>query len=144
MEAAFIKHLSMENKHYRFFGAVKELSATEVHRLCSTDGLHDMAFVATVQKADTEIEIGVCRYASDSKEDVRELAVTISDEWQHMGLGQLLITQLIATARQFGVHQLYSSELADNTMMRDLAKELGMTASRDPRDARQVVYCLTL
>jgi GNAT superfamily N-acetyltransferase len=144
MEAAFIRKLSLETKHYRFFGAVKELSATAIKRLCSTEGPHDLAFVATTHDAGSEVEIGVCRYAPDSKAEVREMAVTISDEWQHTGLGKLLITHLISAARQFGVRTLYSVEFADNTMMRELAKEVGMSASRDPLDAHQVVYSLAL
>jgi GNAT superfamily N-acetyltransferase len=144
MEAKFINSLSLETKHYRFFGAVKELSATEIQRLCKTDGPHEMAFIATVQEADCEVEIGVCRYAPDSQADVREMAVTISDKWQHKGLGKVLIRHLVSAARQFGVRKLYSLELADNTMMRELAKEVGMSASRDPRDAHQVVYSLAL
>jgi GNAT superfamily N-acetyltransferase len=144
MEAAFIRKLSLEAKHYRFFGAVKELSAAEIQRLCTADGPHEMAFVATVQEEDREVEIGVCRYAPDSKADVREMAVTIADKWQHKGLGKLLITHLVSAARQFGVRKLYSLELADNTMMRQLAQEVGMSAGRDPSDAHQVVYSLAL
>jgi GNAT superfamily N-acetyltransferase len=144
MEAAFVRKLSLETKHYRFFGAVKELSAAEIQRFCNTDGLHDMAFVATVQGPDCEVEIGVCRYAPASQADTREMAVTISDEWQHKGLGKLLISHLISAARQFGVRHLYSLELADNALMRELAKEVGMSASRDPHDAHQVVYSLAL
>ena len=144
METAFIRRLSLETKHFRFFGAVKELSSSAVNKLCSTDGLHEMAFVATVQNADAEVEIGVCRYAPDPKADVREMALTISDEWQHTGLGKLLVTHLMTAARQFGVRQLYSVELADNTMMRDLAKEVGMSAHRDPHDAHQIIYSMAL
>lgn len=69
---------------------------------------------------------------------------TISDEWQHKGLGKLLMKHLISYAKQYGVRQLYSLELADNTMMRELANEVGMSASRDPHDAHQVVYSLAL
>jgi GNAT superfamily N-acetyltransferase len=144
MEAAFINKLSSETKHYRFFGAVKELSATELQGFCSTDEPHRMAFVATVQEAGAEVEIGVCRYAPDSKADVREMAMTISDEWQRTDLGKLLITHLIAAARQFGVRQLYSLELADNARMRELAHEVGMSARPDPHDAHQVIYSLAL
>ena len=64
----------------------------------------------------------------------------IADEWQHKGWGKALLTQLISSARQNGVRQLHSLELADNTMMRELANEVGMSASPDPRDANQVVY----
>jgi N-acetylglutamate synthase-like GNAT family acetyltransferase len=144
MEAAFIRNLSLQTKHYRFFCGVKELSAAEIRRFCDADSPNEMAFVATVQDAGREVEIGVCRYAADSKADVREMAVTIADEWQHKGLGKALLTQLISSARQNGVRQLHSLELADNTMMRELANEVGMTASPDPRDANQVVYSLVL
>ena len=73
-----------------------------------------------------------------------ELAVTIADAWQNKGLGQLLLKQLIAYAKTHGLKQLYSVELADNTAMRDLAAEFGMSVRRDPDDANQVIYSLTL
>jgi N-acetylglutamate synthase-like GNAT family acetyltransferase len=103
-----------------------------------------MAFVATLQADGCEVEIGVCRYGPDAKADVREMAVTIADEWQHKGLGKLLMDHLISAAKQYGVRRLYSLDLADNTMMRELAHEVGMSVSRDPHDAHQVVYSLAL
>jgi hypothetical protein len=42
------------------------------------------------------------------------------------------------------VKQLYSVELSDNAAMRELAHELGMSASGDPDDAHQVIYSLPL
>jgi L-amino acid N-acyltransferase YncA len=72
------------------------------------------------------------------------MAVTIADEWQHKGLGQLLAKQLIGYAKSHGVKQLYSVDLADNSGMRKLASELGMSVRRDPEDAHQVIYSLTL
>ena len=72
------------------------------------------------------------------------MAVTIADDWQHKGLGRLLALQLIEYARSHGVKQLYSVDLADNSGMRKLAGELGMSARRDPDDANQVIYFLAL
>jgi GNAT superfamily N-acetyltransferase len=144
MEDEFVRNLSMETKHYRFLGGVKELSPAEVKRLCDVDGQHSMAFVATVNKNGRETEIGVSRYAACPKEGVGELAVTIADAWQHKGLGELLVQRLIAYAKTHGVKQLYSVELADNAAMRQLAGELGMSATRDPDDPNQVIYSLTL
>jgi len=72
------------------------------------------------------------------------MAVTIPDEWQHKGLGKLLVQQLIASARDYGVRQLYSVNLADNSAMRDLTHELGMCATCDPEDANQVIYSLAV
>jgi len=142
MESDFVRKLSAKTKHYRFFGGVKELSPAQVKLFCEVDGRHSMAFVATVQAGGSETEIGVGRYVPGSTADIRELAVTIADEWQHKGLGKLLVQQLVASAREYGVRHLYSVELNENSAMRELADELGMCAARDPDDAHQVIYSL--
>jgi GNAT superfamily N-acetyltransferase len=144
MESDFIRGLSPETKRFRFLGAVRELPVDELVRLCDVDGKHSMAFVATVSRNGREMEIGVSRYAPNSKLDVREIAVAVADEWHHRGVGTLLMKQLIQTARTNGVKQLYSVDLADNAEMRALAKDLGMTAACDPDDPRQVIYSLGL
>jgi RimJ/RimL family protein N-acetyltransferase len=144
MEREFIRNLSARTKHYRFLGGVNELSPAELKRLCNVDGRHSMAFVATVNKNGQETEIGVSRYAEYPSDGAGELAITIADAWQHKGLDQLLLRQLIAYARTHGMKQLYSVELADNTAMRELASDFGMSVRRDPDDAGQVIYSLTL
>ena len=144
MEAEFIRRLSPQSKHYRFLGGVNELAPTELSRLCDVDGRHSMAFVATVRHDGTEIEVGVSRYAPNSRSDVREMAVTVADEWQQRGLGTMLMKQLIQSARDNGVKQLYSIDLADNVAMRALAEDLGMSANRDPSNPTQTIYSLTL
>jgi len=144
MEGEFIRNLSAETKHYRFLAGVKELPPAELKRLCDVDGVHTMAFVATVEKNGHETEIGVSRYAEYPGDGAGELAITIADAWQHKGLDRLLLKQLITYARTHGMQRLYSLELADNTAMRELASEFGMSVNRDPEDASQVIYSLTL
>lgn len=144
MEAAFVRNLSPQSRHYRFLGGVNELSASEVSRLCDVDGKHSMAFVATVRHDGREIEIGVSRYAPNSKSDIREIAVTVADDWQRKGLGTMLMKQLIQAAGSSGVKHLYSIDLADNAAMRALAEDLGMSASRDPSNSQQTIYSLAL
>jgi GNAT superfamily N-acetyltransferase len=144
MEAEFIRRLSPQSKHYRFFGGVRELSPIQIAHLCEVDGKHSMAFVATIRRGGQEMEIGVSRYAPNSQSDVREIAVTVADEWQHKGLGIKLMQQLIQSAHCNGVKQLYSIELSDNTAMRALAKDLNMSARSDPDDPHQIIYSLQL
>jgi len=144
MEADFIRRLSPQSRRYRFLGGVRELPVSEIARLCDVDGKRSMAFVATIRRDSQEIEIGVGRYSPNSRSDVREIAVTIADEWQHKGLGLMLMQKLIESARANGVKQLYSIELADNSAMRALAKDLGMSASCDEGDPRQTIYSLQL
>ena len=142
MEAGFVRNLSATTKHYRFLCALKELSPADLSRFCNVDGPHTMAFVATVRDEDREVEIGVCRYAPANDSEVREMAITIADEWQHTELAKLLMDHLLISAKRYGIRQLYTVELADNQVMRNFAKDVGMAAERDPSDANQVIYSL--
>lgn len=144
LEQEFVRRLSPESKRYRFLGAVRELSPQEVRRFCDVDGHRAMAFVATVDEDGRPRQIGVSRYAPDTDGEAREIAITVADDWQNRGLGTQLARALIEHAREHGVRKLYSIALADNARMRMLARHLGMTASPDPDDARQVMYSLSL
>lgn len=144
MVADFVRALSPQSRNFRFLGGVRELSPQQVKKFCDIDGRHTMAFVATVKDQGKEVEIGVGRYASNSDEDTREMAVTVADEWQQKGLGLQLTNQLIEFAKGHGIKQLYSIDLVNNVAMRELARDLGMTEKRDPDDANQVIYTLAL
>jgi N-acetylglutamate synthase-like GNAT family acetyltransferase len=144
MESEFIHRLSPETKHFRFLAGMRELPAQELARFCDVDMKHSMAFVATVHQDGREVEIGVSRYAPNSHFDVREVAVTVADEWQQKGLSASLMNQLIKTARIQGIKQLYSVNLSDDTEMSALATQLGMSSIRDPSDPHQTIHSLTL
>jgi hypothetical protein len=144
LEHDFIDKLSPETKHYRFFGAINNVSDKVLKSLCDIDGTNSMAFIATEQDNGKEIEIGVCRYVLSENPDIHEMAITIADKWQHKGLSKLLIDQLTSYAKSHGVKTLYSVELAENPHMHTLSKELGMHAKRDPEDVHQIIYSLEL
>lgn len=144
MEADFVRRLSPESKHFRFLGGIHELSPSMLKEFCNVDGRHSMALVATVQEDGHEIEVGVSRYSPNKDEDYREMTVTVADEWQHLGIGTLLAQQLINFAKEHGVKNLYSVDLADNIHMRQLATDLGMSCRPDPEDHHQVIYSLAL
>jgi len=144
MEKEFIHRLSPETKHFRFLAGVRELPAQELAGLCDVDLKHSMAFVATVRQDGREVEIGVSRYAPNSHWDVREVAVTVADEWQDKGLSASLMIQLIRAAKTQGIKQLYSVNLSNDTAMSALAKELGMSSIRDPCDPHQTIHSLKI
>lgn len=144
MEAEFIRHLSPDARHFRFLGGVGELPDALLRSLCDVDRKHSMAFVATIVKDGKDVEIGVSRFAPNSEDDVREMAVTVTDDWQKQGIGTMLAKHLIEFAKGHGVHKLYSVDMADNIAMHELARDLGMTARRDPTAASQVIYSLSL
>jgi len=144
LETEFIERLSPATKHYRFLGGVRQLSPQLLKEFCDVDFDQSAAFVAVTVQNGKETEIGVVRYAPNTFDDVREMAITVADKWQNHGLGILLAQRLIEFAKGHGIKKLYSMDLADNAHMRQLANDLRMSARRDPEDAHQVIYSLTL
>jgi GNAT superfamily N-acetyltransferase len=144
LEAQFVRNLSAEARRYRFFGGVQELSPAELKLLCEMDGRRSMAFVATLQEDGHETAIGVSRYALSQREDTREMALSVADDWRHTGLAERLLNHLIDYAKRQGVKQLYCVELSDNHDMRQLARTLGMRTELDPTAPDQVIYTLAL
>lgn len=143
-EVEFIRNLSPQTRHFRFLGAVKELSPAQLDSLMEVDYAKRMAFVALVHQDGKLIEVGVSRYAASDDSGQCECAVTVADAWQHRGLGTALMRHLIATARQNGFTQMYSVDATANTHLQALARDLGFQRTRDPGDASQVIHRLQL
>jgi GNAT superfamily N-acetyltransferase len=143
--AAFLDELSPPSKHFLFLAGIARLSEAELTRLCDPDQAHDMAYVAVTLDPGApgrERQVGVCRYAGTGTEAGAEISVAVADDWQHRGLGKLLLRRLIDHARAHGVRRLYSMDAATNEPMRRLAREVGFREEPDPDDIRQVIYSL--
>lgn len=143
IEKQFVARLSPDSRHARFLGGVKGLSDEAADAFCDIDYDKKMAFIATLKKGGEEQEIGVARYATDEY-DHCEFAITVADEWQSSDLGQALAKELIDFARHKNKELIYSIDSTENTFMRLLARDIGLTGQRDPDDASLIRYELLL
>jgi GNAT superfamily N-acetyltransferase len=144
LERAFIERLSPESRRMRFLGLVKEPSEELLHNLTDLDYRRDMAFIALVHRDGKTLEIGVSRYSTSDDGRSCECAVTVSDEWHHLGLATLLMRHLIDVARQRGIRTMFSYDAVENVEMQQLARFLGFERIADPADQRMVVHRLKL
>ena len=141
LERRFITDLSPESRRFRFLDTMTEPSEGLLRQLTTIDTARDAALGALDPK--TGRLIGVARFSGES-DGRAEVAVAISDDWQHRGLGSLLAGRLIDLARARGVRELYSMDSDENHVMRHFAQKLGFAEHMDPGDATQVIYSLRL
>ncbi|AMM23519.1 GNAT family N-acetyltransferase [Variovorax sp. PAMC 28711] len=144
MERRFIEALSPVARRFRFLETMKTPSEALLKQLTVLDPATDAAFVAVTVTGSREAPIGVGRFSADRGGKDCEFAVTVADAWQQKGLGTLLMEHLIATARQRGLRNMYSSDAWDNELMRRFAAHMGLRHEPDPDDATQVRYSLDL
>lgn len=124
--AAF-NRLSEESRYRRFFAPLHELSDRSLEYLTDIDHSDHEAIIALDQVTDELI--GVARYVrGEPGSDRAEAAVVVADDWQHVGLGRVLLEQLVARARAEGICRFTALVQADNRRALELLAEIGPTS----------------
>jgi GNAT superfamily N-acetyltransferase len=111
--ARFHAHLSDQTIRLRYFNLHRDLAPDEVERLTTVDGFNRVAYV--VEHKD-EI-VGVGRYDRCDMPCRAEVAFVVADEFQHHGLGPMLLERLVETAKLAGIGEFCASVLAENCTM---------------------------
>ncbi|HTP38959.1 MAG TPA: GNAT family N-acetyltransferase [Steroidobacteraceae bacterium] len=140
-EREFITGLSPQSRRFRFLDTLNEPSEGLLRRLTSLDPKRDAA-LAAVDPA-TGRFVGVARFSREP-DGAAEMAVAVTDAWQHRGIGTLLARRLIAEARNRGIGWLYSIDPVDNHAMQRFATRLGFQHRVNADDASQLTYTLEL
>lgn len=144
IERQFIEALSPVSRRFRFRDTMRSPSEALLKQMTAIDNATDAAYVATIDVAGVEREIGVARFSARPDGNDCEFAVAVADEWQNKGLGRLLMQRLIDTARARGIGEMHSSDAADNASMRKFAEHLHFRHGRDPDDAMNILYSVDL
>ncbi|MDE3085783.1 MAG: GNAT family N-acetyltransferase [Acidobacteriota bacterium] len=130
---AFHRALSPQTVILRFFGPHPELSAAEVERFTSVDGVDRVALVA---ERGGEF-VAVARYDRQPGSDEAEVAFVVADRLQGHGLGTILLEHLASAARAQGIRRFVADTLADNHRMISVFRDAGF--ARQFRRSAEVV-----
>jgi acetyltransferase len=125
---AFFSRLSPQDVRFRFFSAIRELSAEQVARLTQVDYDREMAFVA-INEA-TGDTVGVSRLACEANGQSGEFAVIVQADMKGRGLASHLMRRLIDWARTRDLSEVVGQVLADNQPMLSFCRHLGFTIHR--------------
>jgi GNAT superfamily N-acetyltransferase len=110
---AFHNHLSSRSCYLRFFSFHPTLSDKEVERFTCVDYLDRLALVAEINGT----LIAVARYDRHLGTDEAEVAFVVADEYQHHGIGSLLLDELVLAAREQGISTFLADTLSENHTM---------------------------
>ena len=78
---------------------------------------YEHAFGLVVHEPDSEEIVGLCRYDVEPATRLAEIAFTVRDDWQHRGIGTLLLRRMTAIARARGLAGFKASVLTGNSAM---------------------------
>ena len=119
-------HLSPKSRYYRFGYVPSHLSSRQLDYLADLDNRDRLAWCAGILDGKESIGIGLARYIRLVREhEVAEFAITVIDEFQHMGLGSLLLARLIDSAAAADLKILRGYVQKGNRAMIALGKKFG-------------------
>lgn len=138
------KRLSPQDVRRRFMHAMSELPLSMAQRLCRIDPELEAAYVL-MDETMTPAELrGVGRIFVDEAANSAEFSVLVEREWTRIGLGALLMQQLVDESRRRGLTELWGYVLMENRPMLQLCKELGFVAKMMPGEAGTAQISLKL
>jgi GNAT superfamily N-acetyltransferase len=141
--AAGFERLSAETRRLRFLTSKPTLSNAELKYLTEVDG-HNHEALGAIDPA-TGHGVAVARFVRDPDDPSRaEVAVTVADEWQHRGLGTLMLDRLADRAREEGVARFTALVAGDNSAMQPFLQGLGGTVTVTEVGGGAVEYAIEL
>lgn len=127
-----LARLSPASRYRRFLSPVGDLPERTLRYLTEIDYDRHFAWAAFSLDEPGTPGIAVARYVCDPDDPtIAEPAVAVIDEYQHRGLGILMLHILTSTAADHGVRAFRASILADNEPMRAIFKDMGARLRAD-------------
>lgn len=125
-------HLSPRSLYFRFLTPKRELSEKELGFFTDIDYFHHVALLVSIVEGDKEIPAGVGRYVmnNNTAKLSADLGFAVSDDYQGLGIGTLLMKHLIPIAREAGIEQFTALVHPDNKRMLSVFRNCGLKISK--------------
>ena len=129
-----IERVSPESSRRRFFTVRRHFSERELDEMTTLDGWNRYAIGATASGADGPIGAAIARFARSAEDPTSaEVALLVVDDFQHAGLGRLLIARIAEAASVRGIERFTALVLRDNApmigLLRRYAPDLSIVAA---------------
>ncbi len=132
--------LSARSRQLRFHAPKARLSQEELRYLTDVDH-HDHEAIGALNRGGQGV--GIARYIRSATDPwAAEIAITVVDDWQGLGLGSELVAQLSDRARQAGIERFTALVMADNVAVAGLLGKLSARIVR--RDSAFLEYEIAL
>ncbi|HVO91036.1 MAG TPA: GNAT family N-acetyltransferase [Casimicrobiaceae bacterium] len=144
--AKAFRQLDRESVYTRFFTYKSELSNADLARIEAIDFVRQVMLVATILREGDEIVIGGASYIAHAAPDgalTAEVAFTVEEDYQGLGIAGRLLGYLVGIARDHGIVGFEADVLADNKAMLAVFTRAGLPM-RQQRDGGVVHLAIDL
>ena len=116
---------SEQSVYNRFLGKKGELTNDDLRYLTEIELQNHVAIVVCVTEQGRELLIGVGRYLVFSDASVAEIAFSVDDKHQNIGVGTLLFQHLVKIAKTQEIRKLRGEMWIENTKILEIFRQSG-------------------
>jgi acyl-CoA hydrolase/GNAT superfamily N-acetyltransferase len=110
----FFYSLSDRSVYQRYFATLRAMPHKTVQTMTTIDYVQDLAIVGVVRREGRQRIIAVGRYGLlGNCSDLAEMAFTVRDDWQNIGIGTFLLDYLADIAEERGI-KAFTAEILDS------------------------------
>lgn len=131
--AAF-KELDERTVYLRLFAPRQELTPAELKKATEVDFVRTVALVTCIRNGAGEKIIGGGRYiafGAAEPPDRAEVAFTVEEDYQGLGMGSMMLRHLIGIAKQKGIVQFHADVLPENKGMLAVFNRCGLPVKQE-------------
>ena len=124
--------LSRRTRYLRFLSPMPELPDSLLRLLASVDYRRKVSLIAEIDECGRHEVVALGSFgAVDDR--TAEVALVVSDQWQHQGIGTALARRVLQAAEDRGFGRYVVHVFWDNTVMRRLLKRVGNVIASQTR-----------
>lgn len=124
--------LSMRSRYLRFFSPLPSLPDSILRLLSCVDYRRRLSLLAEYETGDSREVVALGSFGAIDQVSA-EVALVVSDEWQHQGIGTVLADRVLQAAEQRGFGRFVVHVMSDNAVMRRLLARVGDVVSTRTR-----------
>jgi RimJ/RimL family protein N-acetyltransferase len=124
--------LSKRTRYLRFLSPMPALPDSLLHLLASVDYRCRLSLIAEFDAGDRHEVVALCSFGAIDN-GTAEVALVVSDEWQHQGIGTVLAARVLQAAEDRGFARFVVHVLWDNAVIRRLLARVGQVVSTKTR-----------
>jgi acyl-CoA hydrolase/GNAT superfamily N-acetyltransferase len=127
----YLYKLSERSVYLRFFQIRRAFPHELAQELVAVDYEENLGIVATLGTSDTSPIVAAGHWMLDFNDNMAEVAFSVSDEYQRLGIGTYLLHFLIRVARERGLRGFKATVLAGNMGMLKVFQKSGYVLHTD-------------
>jgi len=121
----YLYGLSEQSVYLRFFQILKAFPHNLAQKLLAVDYKENLGIIGTLGTSDTSPIVAAAHWMLDVNENMAEVAFSVADEYQRMGIGTYLLRFLMRAAREQGIRGFRAVVLWENAGMMEVFRKSG-------------------